>query len=252
MRLTDRLLILALLFTPLALASGHCCAAPAGPEAGGPVVEAVTFAREPGATYLPLHELGAALQWPVGWDRRRRIGSLNGKRLARRHTRSLLDGTTLVSLAALKERGFRVTWDAERRTATVEDGELSFEVLTPPKRVAINRATQRLRAWQGERLVLNTRVSTGRRGYETPRGSFNAGPVKAPLLISRKYGDAKMPWSVQVQGDVLIHGFPSVPPRAASHGCIRMPLSGGNPARWLYDWIDLGTPIMIADRWPRR
>jgi lipoprotein-anchoring transpeptidase ErfK/SrfK len=217
---------------------------------GAGVVEGVTFARERGSTYVPLRELGEALQCPVRWEARTRTAYLNGQKLARRQTRWLLDGTLLVSLAALKEQGFRITWDAEGKLAAVENGEQSFQVLDPPKRVAVNRATQRLRAWQGHRLVLTTRVSTGRRGYETPRGSFRAGPIKAPLLISRKYSDAKMPWSVQVHGDVLIHGFPSVPPRAASHGCIRMPLSGGNPARWFYDWIDLGTLITVADRWP--
>src|SRR5262249_17421555 len=68
---------------------------------------------------------------------------------------------------------------------------------------------------------------------------------------SHKYNDAEMPWSVQVRGSVMIHGSHSVPRRAASHGCIRVPLTGQNPARWIYDWIDLGTPIVIADRWPK-
>jgi hypothetical protein len=151
MRLTDGRLIVALVLASLVLASLALASAAeptaAGPETSGPaVVEALTFSREPGTTYVPLRELGEALQWPIGWDRRRRTGSLNGQKLAKRHTRTLLDGTTLVSLAALKERGFRVTWDAEQRTATVEDGERSFQVLNPPKRVAINRATQRLRS----------------------------------------------------------------------------------------------------------
>ena len=59
-----------------------------------------------------------------------------------------------------------------------------------------------------------------------------------------------MPWSVQVRGDVVIHGFPSVPPHAASHGCVRVPLTGANPAHWFYTWVETGTPIEIGDAWP--
>jgi lipoprotein-anchoring transpeptidase ErfK/SrfK len=64
---------------------------------------------------------------------------------------------------------------------------------------------------------------------------------------SSLYDDAPMPWSVQVDGNVFIHGFTSVPRRPASHGCIRMPMTGGNPARWFYQWIDRGVPIVIED-----
>ena len=111
------------------------------------------------------------------------------------------------------------------------------------------REEQELRAWQGDRLVLETRVSSGRPGHDTPTGSFTAGPLKRPMLISKKYNDAEMPWSVQVRGDVVIHGYPSVPPRAASHGCVRLPLTGANPAHWFYTWVETGTPIEIADDW---
>jgi lipoprotein-anchoring transpeptidase ErfK/SrfK len=59
-----------------------------------------------------------------------------------------------------------------------------------------------------------------------------------------------MPWSVQLQGDIVIHGFESVPPRAASRGCVRLPLTGTNPARWFYHWVDIGTPVVVKDGWP--
>ncbi len=59
-----------------------------------------------------------------------------------------------------------------------------------------------------------------------------------------------MPWSVQVHENIFIHGFRKVPRRPASHGCIRLPLTGANPAKWFYHWIDLGTPIRIRGHWP--
>nr|NIP95410.1 L,D-transpeptidase family protein [Akkermansiaceae bacterium] len=84
----------------------------------------------------------------------------------------------------------------------------------------------------------------GRRG-STPTGSFRAGPYKARRHYSSRYDNAPMPWSVQVTGHIFIHGFTSVPRYPASHGCIRLPLDGGNPARFFYEWIDKGTPIRV-------
>ena len=59
-----------------------------------------------------------------------------------------------------------------------------------------------------------------------------------------------MPWSVQVHENIFIHGFRQVPRHPSSHGCIRLPLAGANPAKWFYNWIDLGTPVSIKGHWP--
>lgn len=39
-----------------------------------------------------------------------------------------------------------------------------------------------------------------------------------------------------------VHGYPSVPPYAASHGCIRIPIPN---ARYVYHWIRLGMTIFV-------
>jgi lipoprotein-anchoring transpeptidase ErfK/SrfK len=75
------------------------------------------------------------------------------------------------------------------------------------------------------------------------------------MHYSRLYHHAPMPYSVHVYGNVFIHGFSYVPPWPASHGCIRMPLDGNNPAKRFYEWVDPGTPIDIVGQWdgpPRR
>lgn len=69
------------------------------------------------------------------------------------------------------------------------------------------------------------------------------------MLISRTYNDAKMPYSVQIRGDYVIHGYTSVPDYPASHGCVRVPLTAGNPAKWFYEWVSVGTPIVISETW---
>lgn len=113
------------------------------------------------------------------------------------------------------------------------------------KRVEINLTTQQLKAYQGRRLVMQTKISSGKnRG--TPSGSFHAGPYKNKEHYSSLYDNAPMPWSIQVTGHIFIHGYSVVPDFPASHGCIRVPISGRNPAKRLFEWLDVGTPIKIA------
>ncbi len=119
------------------------------------------------------------------------------------------------------------------------------------KRVVIDKTTQTLRAYEGERLVLQSRVSTGKWDRSTPRGQFTAGE-KYRMHYSRLYHNAPMPFSVEVTGNVFIHGYTEVPARPASHGCIRLPLDHGNPARQFYEWVEPGTPIEIIGSWEGR
>jgi lipoprotein-anchoring transpeptidase ErfK/SrfK len=112
------------------------------------------------------------------------------------------------------------------------------------KRVEINLTEQRLRAYEGRRLVLNTNISSGR-NRATPTGRFKAG-YKDADHYSSLYHNAPMPWSVQVSGNIFIHGFSSVPDYPASHGCIRLPLTGRNPAKRFFEWVEAGTPILIS------
>jgi hypothetical protein len=205
---------------------------------------AITFANEPGAYYLPRAEVEQVLgPPPVDVESKPR----KGVRPARR---TLFDGTALVRLRDLSRAGAALEWNEKDRATRVSLGERTLWVREERKRVVINLAAQRLRGWEGARQVFDTRISSGRRGMGTPRGAFTAGPIKSLMVISRKYGNAPMPWSVQVQGNIFIHGAASVPRRPASHGCVRVPLFGGNPARWFYGWVNLGTPIVIRDGWP--
>jgi len=119
------------------------------------------------------------------------------------------------------------------------------------KHVEIDKTKQILRAYEGDRLVLETRVSTGKWDKSTPNGQFNASE-KDRMHYSKLFSNAPMPYSVQVTGDVFIHGFSSVPRSPASHGCIRVPLDNGNPARQFFDWVETGTPIEITGRWQGR
>lgn len=66
-------------------------------------------------------------------------------------------------------------------------------------------------------------VSTARRGYVTPTGSWR--PTRtARMWYSRKYDMSPMPYSVFFRGGYAIHGTGYVRSlgRPASHGCVRL------------------------------
>ncbi|MFT3671644.1 L,D-transpeptidase [Aestuariivirga sp.] len=67
------------------------------------------------------------------------------------------------------------------------------------------------------------RVSTARKGYYTPRGSFGVTRT-AKVYYSRKYDNSPMPNSVFFHGGYAIHGTGYIRNlgRPASHGCVRL------------------------------
>lgn len=72
-------------------------------------------------------------------------------------------------------------------------------------------------------LAYSWAVSTARRGYVTPTGSFR--PFRThKMWYSRKYDMSPMPYSVFFRGGYAVHGTNYVRSlgRPASHGCIRL------------------------------
>ena len=211
-------------------------------------LDGISFAEDPHMLFVPIEEIAFVLRWEVQFDQERI--SLNGHLLDAAHLRKLTSGILLVPLDELQRAGATITWSDDGMQALVASDHTKIAISFANKRVEVDLANQRLRAYQGARLVLDSAISTGREGKKTPAGEFTAGPVKSRMHRSRLYHNAPMPWSVQVHENIFIHGFRKVPRRPASHGCIRLPLTGANPAKWFYNWIDLGTPISIKGHWP--
>lgn len=67
------------------------------------------------------------------------------------------------------------------------------------------------------------KVSTARRGYSTPVGSYSAKSLDIDHR-SRKYHNSPMPYSVFFKGGYAVHGTNEVRNlgRPASHGCVRL------------------------------
>lgn len=200
---------------------------------------------------MPVEEIAKDLRWEMQLNQESNQIFLNGYALDPARLRKLTNGTLLVPLDELERAGATVSWSDDGMEAFVASGFLKKAgIRFAKKHVEVDLANQRLRAYQGARLVLDSHISSGQAGRKTPPGDFKAGPVKSPMYRSRLYDNAPMPWSVQVHENIFIHGFQKVPRHPASHGCIRLPLAGANPAKWFYDWIDIGTPISIKGHWP--
>ena len=218
--------------------------------AASEALDGISFADDSHMLFVPVEEIESALGWEMQVDQESGQISLNGHSLDTAHLRKLTNGTSLVPLDELQHAGATITWSDDGMQALVAGDHKKVAIQFANKRVEVDLANQRLRAYQGARLVLESHISTGREGKKTPPGEFKAGPVKSPMHRSRLYHNAPMPWSVQVHENIFIHGFQKVPRHPSSHGCIRLPLTGANPAKWFYDWIDIGTPVSIRGHWP--
>jgi lipoprotein-anchoring transpeptidase ErfK/SrfK len=73
------------------------------------------------------------------------------------------------------------------------------------------------------RTIYTFDVSTGRKGYSTPTGSFK--PIRMhKMWYSSKYENAPMPYAIFFHGGYAIHGTTDVAHlgQIASHGCVRL------------------------------
>lgn len=93
----------------------------------------------------------------------------------------------------------------------------------------IKLSEQRMYVSVAGRQTYSWPVSTARRGYVTPTGSYR--PTRMHRRwYSRKYDNAPMPYSIFFRGGYAIHGTTALKAlgRPASHGCVR--LAPGNAA----------------------
>jgi lipoprotein-anchoring transpeptidase ErfK/SrfK len=95
----------------------------------------------------------------------------------------------------------------------------------------INVSTQTMTVVKHGRVIHTWKVSTARKGYVTPRGTWRPKRMHK-MWRSRKYDMSPMPYSVFYHGGYAIHGTNYVKSlgRPASHGCVR--LATANAARF--------------------
>jgi len=137
-------------------------------------------------------------------------------------------------------------------------------------RIVVHMAEQKAYFYKGKRLVGESTVSTGKKGFSTPPGHYSV-VSKDKNHFSSEFGDyvdrdgnvlvsnidvrkdrcpkgghfdpAKMPYCMHFNGGYAMHqGY--CPPFAASHGCIRVP---EGMAVKFYDNAPVGTPITVTE-----
>jgi lipoprotein-anchoring transpeptidase ErfK/SrfK len=137
-------------------------------------------------------------------------------------------------------------------------------------RVVVSLTKQRAYLLMGEEVVIDSPISSGKRGHTSPSGSFSV-LEKDPNHHSTIYGDfvdssgrvvragvsakidaapsgthfvgAPMTWFMRLTADGVGMHVGILPGYPASHGCIRMPTEG---AKLFYDHVKVGTPVTVA------
>ncbi len=144
------------------------------------------------------------------------------------------------------------------------DGDGKMELITLPqqinpsgnsylyKYIDIDVSEQKLRYYQNGRQVNEFQISSGKKSMPTPYGEFKIWQ-KNPRAYSKTYA-LFMPWWMSFKPSYGIHELPEWPSgykegqnhlgNPVSHGCVRL---GVGPAKTLYDWTPIGTPVIIHE-----
>ena len=98
--------------------------------------------------------------------------------------------------------------------------------------IVIDISDQHMRVSVGGEPTYSFDVSTGRKGYATPKGRYGVQRMYKEYY-SKKYDWSPMPYSIFFRGGYAIHGTGEVNRlgRVASHGCVRLSVEN---ARRLY------------------
>lgn len=120
-----------------------------------------------------------------------------------------------------------------------------------PKRIDVDLTNQYMRAYQGDVVVIESYVSTGRDpDFTTPAGTFYINDkiesqTMEGVLGGEYYNVPDVPWVMYFtdRGHAL-HGtyWHSNFGVEMSHGCVNLPM---DVAQFLYNWADVGTEVDI-------
>lgn len=111
--------------------------------------------------------------------------------------------------------------------------------------IEIRVRSQRLLAWQGNKLVYGVIVSTGKSDTPTPTGVFNIqNKYRVARMQGEDYNVPDVPHVMYYSGNYAIHGAYwhrsfGIP---VSHGCTNV---APDHAAWLYQWASVGTPVVV-------
>jgi len=137
-------------------------------------------------------------------------------------------------------------------------------------KIVVHLSEQKAYFYKGKHLVGESTISTGKKGFSTPPGSYSV-LEKDKTHVSSEFGDyvddegnvvrsnidvrkdtqprgshfdgARMPYFMRFRGGYGMHaGY--VPPFRASHGCIRLPQQWAKP---FFENAEEGTPVIVKE-----
>lgn len=133
-----------------------------------------------------------------------------------------------------------VNFDLAVRYCPIEDRIDRYKDL--PRIVFFNLELQIFGAYEFGELARWGPISSGKKGHETPKGTFFVN-WKSADYVSKKYGKP-MPFAVNFQNEMgLFFHQQAMKGKPASHGCIRLLMED---AEWLYFWVRTGNMLVIT------
>lgn len=112
-----------------------------------------------------------------------------------------------------------------------------------PVHLIVSVPEQQVDVYVGGKLVANSRVSTGQKGYSTPTGVFSI-LQKKKFHRSNIYSRAPMPFMQRLTwSGIALHASNHVPDYPASHGCVRLPPKF---AKALFGFTGIGAHVIIS------
>lgn len=158
-----------------------------------------------------------------------------------------LGETTFTTLAKQPEK-----WSADFGQRLKEASRYARPLMREGKYIDVNLENQTLATFEDGKLLDVYLISSGRRGMETPRGTFKI-HNKAARPWSKTYGLYMPYWmAITADGKFGIHELPEWPSgykeganhlgTPISHGCIRL---GIDAAKTVWDWANVGTAVIV-------
>ena len=184
----------------------------------------------------------------------------------------VLVGAERPTLSPPAAQPMRKASDLIRKQEPVKINQSLLKQVTPDAvHVVVSLPKQRAYLMTGEQIVIESPISSGKRGHTSPTGHLQV-LEKDPNHHSSLYGDfvdgsgrivragvsaridaapsgthfagAAMKWFMRLTEDGVGMHIGILPGYPASHGCIRMPPDG---AKLFYDHVKVGTPVDVGD-----
>ena len=120
--------------------------------------------------------------------------------------------------------------------------------LSATQKIVIDLSIQQAYALEDGHIVFQGRISSGKKGRETPNGEYIIMQKKRTHrsnLWPKPKGGAKMPYMMRLTNSGIAMHLGYVPNRPASHGCVR--LKNGF-AQKMFRWARVGTKVVVDGR----